>query len=59
MSKIESCYKDISHKLGWKDQPVPKKYQPPIDVNKPNVNNTDEKQKTTVKPKSGGQGAEI
>ena len=50
MSK-DNSYKDISKRLGWKDQPVPKKYEPPkIDVNQPK----EEKPKTTIKPKSTG-----
>lgn len=56
MNKNESCYKDISHRLGWKDQPVPKKHQPPIDITK---QNPPVEPKTTVKPKSTGTGAEI
>jgi hypothetical protein len=57
MSKNGSSYKDISHKLGWKDQPVPKKYEPPkVDVNTQNPPVTP---KTTIKPKSTGNGSEI
>lgn len=55
MSK-DNSYKDISGKLGWKDQKVPTKYEPPkIEINQPK----EDKPKTTVKPKSGGQGSEI
>lgn len=55
MSKNNS-YKDISRKLGWKDQKVPTKAEPPtVNTEQPK----EDKPKTTVKPKSGGQGSEI
>ena len=53
MSKNNSCYKDISKKLGWKNQRVPEK----IDINTQNPPPV--KPKTTIKPKSSGNGNEI
>lgn len=58
MSKNNSCYKDISKKLGWKNQRVPVKNQSEkIDISTQNPPPT--KPKTTINPKSSGNGNEI